>query len=84
MARRRQRTRPRNSQCRSQPLLPSTFTAVISKDGRSFVAQCPELDVASQGSTRERAKANLIEAVDLLLECADDSEIRRRLQNAVA
>ncbi len=39
---------------------------------------CPELDVASQGATFEDAKANLTEAVELLLEVASDEEIRRR------
>lgn len=61
-------------------MLPNTFTAVISREGRTFVALCPELDVASQGSSVEKAKANLKEAVELFLECADESEIRRRLQ----
>lgn len=59
---------------------PATFTAVIAREGKIFVALCPELDVASQGSTRERAKSNLIEAVDLFLECADAREVRRRLK----
>ncbi len=61
--------------------LPSTYTAIVSKEGRQFFALCPELDVASQGSTSKRAKANLVEAVELLLECANDSEIRRRLES---
>lgn len=63
--------------------LPHTFTAVISREGRQFVALCPELDVASQGSTVGRAKSNLIEAVELFLECADEREIRRRLHSDV-
>jgi hypothetical protein len=32
---------------------------------------------------RRRAKANLIEAVELFLECADEREIRRRLHSDV-
>jgi predicted RNase H-like HicB family nuclease len=51
---------------------------VIKREGRSWVAHCPEFDVASQGSTIDRAKRNLVEAVDLFLECAGTAEIARR------
>jgi predicted RNase H-like HicB family nuclease len=57
------------------------LTSVLSRERRSWVALCPELDVASQGPTSKRAKANLIEAVELFLECANESEICRRLQS---
>jgi len=40
---------------------------------------CPALDVASQGRTIKEALANLQEAVELFVECADPDEIRRRL-----
>lgn len=43
-----------------------------------YVALCPELDIASQGATVEEAKANLKEAVELFLECAEPGEVRRR------
>jgi len=56
-----------------------TFTAWVHKEGGGWVALCPELDVASQGSTIEEAKANLREAVELFLECADEGEISQRL-----
>lgn len=56
----------------------SSYTAIIEKEGDVYVALCPELDIASQGSTVEEAKANLKEAVELFLECADAEEIRRR------
>jgi len=56
------------------------FTEVIEPEGDGFVALCPELDIASQGNTVESAKANLKEALELFLECADPEEIRRRLQ----
>jgi predicted RNase H-like HicB family nuclease len=56
----------------------STYTAVIEKEGDAYVALCPELDIASQGTTIEEAKANLKEAVELFLESADPEEIRRR------
>lgn len=44
------------------------FSAVIRKEGRWFVAWCPELDVASQGRTSASALKNLKEAVELFLE----------------
>jgi predicted RNase H-like HicB family nuclease len=44
------------------------FTASISKDGDWFVAQCLEVDVASQGETEEEAFANLREALELHFE----------------
>jgi predicted RNase H-like HicB family nuclease len=43
-----------------------------------YLSLCPELDVASQGATVEQATANLQEAVELFLECADAGEIKRR------
>jgi predicted RNase H-like HicB family nuclease len=60
-----------------------SFTAVLQKEGRGYVALCPELDVASQGRTVESATASLKEAVELFLECADSKEIRRRLRGEV-
>ncbi len=55
-----------------------SYTAIVEREGDGYVALCPELDVASQGSTVEEAMANLREAVELFLECADPSEIDRR------
>ena len=55
------------------------FTAILEKEGDHYVALCPELDIASQGTTVEEAKANLKEAVELFLECADSEEIKQRL-----
>ena len=45
-----------------------SFTAVIKKGERQFVALCPELDVVSQGLTVEEALKNLKEAVELYIE----------------
>ena len=59
------------------------LTAVIEKDGEWFVATCPELGVASQGRTNEEAESMLQEAVELLLEVADEAEINRRLNRGV-
>ena len=47
------------------------FTTRIFKEGRAFVAQALELDVASCGGTKERALKNLKEAVRLFLEEAE-------------
>ena len=57
------------------------LTAVIEpgEDGW-YIANCPELGIVSQGETPEHAEAMIKEAVELWLECADEDEIRRRLQ----
>ena len=59
------------------------LTAVIERDGDGFVALCPEVDVASQGSTVQEARANLQEALELFFEMASESEISRRLRSEV-
>lgn len=51
------------------------FTAILSKEDDLYVARCPELDIASQGSTVEAARANLAEALRLFLESAGDVEL---------
>jgi predicted RNase H-like HicB family nuclease len=60
-----------------------SFTAILEREGDLYVALCPALAVASQGSTVEEATANLKEAVELFLECADPEEIKQRLHNEV-
>ncbi len=45
-----------------------SFTAIIRKGEKQFVALCPEVDVASQGYTIEEALSNLKEAVGLHIE----------------
>ena len=44
------------------------FSAVVWREGKWFVAQCLEVDVASQGRTKEEALANLREALELFFE----------------
>lgn len=58
------------------------LTAVVEEgeDGY-FVATCPELDVVSQGKTRQEAEVMIGEAVELFLECATEKEIKRRLSH---
>lgn len=57
-----------------------SFTAIIEREGDDYVSLCPELDVASQGSTVEEARDNLAEAIGLLLEVAPAEEIECRLR----
>ena len=59
------------------------LTAVIEPEEDWFVATCPELGVASQGRTIEDAEKMIKEAVELLLEEADEKEIKRRLNRGV-
>ena len=59
------------------------LTAILEQEGPSFVVTCPELDVASQGKTMQEAESNIREAIELLLETADDAEIARRLSRNV-
>jgi predicted RNase H-like HicB family nuclease len=62
---------------------PLRLTAIIEREDEGFVSLCPELDVASQGSSIEEAKANLVEALSLFLETADPSEVTRRFRHEV-
>ena len=55
------------------------LTAIIHREDNGFVAQCPELDIASQGDTVESARDNLREALELFFESASPSEIQQRL-----
>jgi len=55
------------------------LTAIIERETDGYVAVCPELDVASQGDTRDEARKNLAEAVEDFLEAASRAEIESRL-----
>jgi len=59
------------------------MTAIIEREDDGFVALCPELDLASQGASIEEARRNLVEALTLFFEVADEPEIARRLYNEV-
>ena len=59
------------------------FTAIIEREDDAFVALCPELDVASQGTAVSEARVNLQEAVELVLETASPAEVQRRLKGEV-
>ena len=81
---RRQGRQPRI--CESQPasailgativvmIASRTLTAAVHQEEDWYVAQCLEVDVASQGETVEEALANLQEAVALYLDEIDDPD----------
>ena len=47
------------------------FSSVVTREGRWYVADCPELEIASQGKTVELALKNLPEAIELYLRDED-------------
>jgi len=55
------------------------FTAVIEREGKWYVAYCPEVGTASQGKTIDQAIDNLREATELYLEEFPANELRRPL-----
>jgi predicted RNase H-like HicB family nuclease len=59
------------------------FTAVIEREDDMYVALCPELDIASQGESVEKARENLKEAIELFFQTASQQEIRGRLHDEV-
>ena len=46
----------------------NTFTAIIHKEDNLYVAECPEINTASQGETIGEAVKNLQESTELYLE----------------
>ena len=48
--------------------MPMNLNAIVFEEDGWFVAQCLELDIASQGNTAEEAFGNLQEAVELHLQ----------------
>jgi len=59
------------------------LAAIIAREGKGYVALCPQLDIASQGDTLEEARLNLIEALELFYETAPKEEISRRFHEDV-
>ena len=55
------------------------LAAIIEREGDGFVALCPELDVASQGTSIEEALDNLREALELFFVTASPNEVEQRL-----
>jgi len=64
-------------------IMKKELTAIIEREGGGYVSLCPELDIASQGSTIEEARQNLREAIELFFETASQSEIQTRLHEEV-
>lgn len=57
-----------------------TFTASIWQEDNWFIAQCLEVDIASQGESEKEALDNLVEALELYFEPPQPSmkpEIRK-------
>ena len=48
---------------------------IVWKEGKHYVAQCLNVDVSSFGETRQKALANLNEALELYFEDQPDSKI---------
>ena len=59
------------------------LTAIIEREGDGYVALCPELDIASQGTSVSEARDNLKEALELFYETASSAEVQRRLHDEV-
>ena len=57
------------------------LTAIIEREDDSYVALCPELDIADQGATVAEARENLKEALKLFFETASETEIENRLRS---
>ena len=51
------------------------LTAVVTREGKFYVAECLELGVASQGESFDEALANLREAVHLYLKDEDPAAL---------
>ena len=59
------------------------MTAIIQREGDGYVALCPELDIASQGTSVSEAHENLKEAIELFYETAPEEEVQRRLHSEI-
>ena len=59
------------------------MTAIVEREGNGYVSLCPELDIASQGTTIEEARENLREALELFFETASAEEVGKRLHDEV-
>ena len=58
-------------------------TALVWREGRSYVSRCPELEVASCGGTFKEATANLKEAVELFVENAKELNLLEGTKDSV-
>ncbi len=51
------------------------FTITFHKEGKWYVAHCPQLGIASQGKNPEEAQKNIHEAIELYLEDIPQKEL---------
>lgn len=59
------------------------LTVNSEREGDGYVSLCPELDIASQGSSIEEARDNLREALELFFETASPEEVNQRLRGEI-
>ena len=59
------------------------LTTIIEREDDTYVALCPEFDIASQGESFGDARNNLREAIELFLESASPDEIKSRLHDEI-
>ncbi len=53
------------------------FTAIIERDGEWFIAFCPEIPGANgQGRTKDEARENLEQAIELILQDRREDALR--------
>jgi predicted RNase H-like HicB family nuclease len=53
------------------------FTIIYHKEGKWYVAYCPDLGVTSQGDSLEEAQDNIKEAIELYLEDVPKEDMAR-------
>lgn len=51
------------------------FEVIVYQEGNAYVAQCLNVDVASEGDTEREALANIREALELYFEDESDQEV---------
>jgi predicted RNase H-like HicB family nuclease len=62
----------------------SKFTAIIEKDGKWYIAYCPEIPGANgQGKTVEEAKDSLAATISLILEDRREDALRGLPDDAI-
>ena len=59
------------------------YTAVVWREGKSYVFKCPESGVASCGDTFEEATDNLKEAVELYIENAKELNLLEDIEDSL-
>ena len=60
------------------------FTAILERDGKWYVAYCPEIPGANgQGRTRKAARENLAAAITLILDDRREDALRGLPANAI-